>query len=581
MADIPSRNMGSIINESDLILELSNCGLFTDDEINIISKKLADNRFRLSSSTSRLQDFGDSIEYLEKVLLDEIPKRTRGTRSINTGRLKSAIIQMLQYYYEYALKSYSSDLNFCLEYLNFLGSHSSLDNGAKHISEMIERFKSEPKVFEKAAAWYKQKDCHMEAIKVLLKGIGTHPSEKFLYIYLIDVELSNPQDNKIPRFKKYIDSILKNIPDPDCFEILMYVLTLFETHLRLYPVQDYILDLLLQKYPDEERVWHTIAIRELNGHYYNASPEEMRKQSTKHSIRRCIARYKEGIAKVPGKKKPALWKLYLDTLIDLQKDNPRVANVFKVNSLREALEEAKMMKIPMEELHWKALVDICAGNDELVMEILVEATRCRPSSVQLWLLYLKFCLLRNNFNKAEVVFERAITSLGHRAVPVWDLYITTQQLYSDVKTEELFKRATAEPYEEIAREFKPRYLRWSAMFNPDPKYFRNVYWELALKPPFTRELHREMLTLERIDGRDHFKQQFAVFKLYSEQFGDDIDVWLDWIGTIWEQNKPDQDAEATKVYENAVEKLPQIKIQEFIEKYRERDIDKMVKKLPS
>lgn len=325
MAEISNRNMELM---TDDILELKKCGLFTDDEINIFTKKLTQLLFRLSKSTTQLQDFRDSIKFL-KLLLDEVRQRTREKQSIKTGRLKIMIIQRLQYYYEHALRKFSSNLNFCLEYLDFLSNHSSLDNeGAKHVSQMIERFNSQPKVFEEAAAWFKQKDCHGEAVKVLLKGIGTHPNEQLLYLDLIDLELSNPQDIKIAKFKKYLDSILKNIPD--CSEMLIYVLTLLETHPNLCPVQDYILDLLLQKYSNEERVWHTIATMELKGHYYNASPEEMQKKSTNYSIQRCIARYKEGIAKISTKKKPALWKLYLNTLIQLQKGNPNVANVLKV-----------------------------------------------------------------------------------------------------------------------------------------------------------------------------------------------------------------------------------------------------------
>ncbi|XP_076272792.1 U3 small nucleolar RNA-associated protein 6 homolog [Rhynchophorus ferrugineus] len=554
---------------TDDIIEIKKSSLFSDEEVRILTKRLTQFQYRLNKGTKQLSDFKEVIKF-EEQLLREAKLRKSKKKLAKIGRLEIMTLKRIQFCYDRALTYFSDDFNFNMEYLEFLNKNSSLKNAAAvHVKKMIEKFQSEPAVFQKAALWYKNNVGQVEAVRVLLRGLAAHPADQHLYLDLIEAEMTYPDKIKEERFKQYIDNILIHVPD---FEILIYILSLLEPHAQLTSLMEYIMDCLTQKYPYEEKVWHVIAIMELKGYYYQATPEDLINKSIRHSIQRCIMRYEQGIAKLPFKKKPALWKYYLDTLIDLQKENPNVTNAIKADSLK-ALQEARAANIKLDELHWKAWIDLCGEEEELLMQVLADATMNLPSSTQLWLLYLKLCLLKKDFEKSDEVFERAIKAVGHKASAIWDMYITAQQLHCEQKVEGLLKRAALEPYEEVSKIFKIRYLNWCSLMK-EMRDTRMLYFDLALRPPYSKELHQEMLKLERMEIKDDFQMQVKIFELYAKQFGhQDVEVWIDWISTLSEQKSFDENEQIAIVYKNAIKCLPEVMANEFREKYNDLHSD--------
>lgn len=84
-----------------------------------------------------------------------------------------------------------------------------------------------------------------------------------MYYDLIDLELKEQNEHRLQeRLMKYVDDILKNIPR---HEFLIEILSLLESYPKSIDVQNYIIENLLQKFWFEEKVWNTIALRELNG----------------------------------------------------------------------------------------------------------------------------------------------------------------------------------------------------------------------------------------------------------------------------------------------------------------------------
>lgn len=79
----------------------------------------------------------------------------------------------------------------------------------------------------------------------------------------------------------------------------------------------------------------------------------------------CFLKYQEGLSRVFSTTKPKLWSLYIDFLLDLQKETASVATVLKMETLKAALNDASSDN-SLSERHYMAWMEIAS---EDVLEI--------------------------------------------------------------------------------------------------------------------------------------------------------------------------------------------------------------------
>mgnify|MGYP005985620397 FL=1 len=87
----------------------------------------------------------------------------------------------------------------------------------------------------------------------------------------------------------------------------------------------------------------------------------------KNYIVSCFDKYKEGLSKVPPSERSSLWSMYLDCLVDAQRENNGMPKIEKTDLLKSALEQASEEKYLPERyyMHWLELV-----TDEEALHIL-------------------------------------------------------------------------------------------------------------------------------------------------------------------------------------------------------------------
>ena len=125
-----------------------------------------------------------------------------------------------------------------------------------------------------AAAWYAQdRNDPNTALTVLNKGLTIHKDSQLLYTEAVKLELSVVKDDTFQdditkrvcqRVETYVHFISDHVKDCNYF---IEILNLLEGYSFTAPVQDLIIEKLLENYSDKEFVWHTLAQRERKSKY--------------------------------------------------------------------------------------------------------------------------------------------------------------------------------------------------------------------------------------------------------------------------------------------------------------------------
>ncbi|XP_060534708.1 U3 small nucleolar RNA-associated protein 6 homolog [Cylas formicarius] len=566
MAEIVQRNLELMTEE---ISELKRTKLFNERELTAFLKRRREFQFKLNGVSNNLSDFMEAIQYEKHILRELWARRNKRQMLDKKKNIDYKIIKRIKAYYEMALMRYSDDYQLSLTYFKFLKQYKDFHQTATHhVKNIIEKFHFKPEVFRLASAWFVRTN-KKEALNVIHRGLALHPDNKSLYLDAFSLELETGEADE--RLRAYVDSIFKHIHD---FTFVVDILGLLEGHHpQTLAVQNAIVSKLFEKHPDDDAVWHVAAQRELRGLPHDGDADDSKK-STKNLIKRCVDKYREGIAALPDDKKPRLWRRLLDTLIDVQKRDPNVANVFKAAALKGALEDARDAGVALDENHYAAWIEVCGEHDEsAVLEILRRGTEALPQSGLLWELYLQFYLLKDKVKEADEAFQKAARALGAKAEPVWDMMISYQLLRSsNAAVEALYLRAVDEKQPaELSRAFKPRYLTW-LLLQKGVKEARAAYSQMASKRPYCKEMHEEMARIEAMECHEQSLEDWGnCLRLQCEQFGQqDVDIWIERVRFYAENYKGfDVNGKIKEVYEEAQRSLSELLLADFRERFAE------------
>lgn len=283
-----------------------------------------------------------------------------------------------------------------------------------------------------------------------------------------------------------------------------------------------------------------MAQRELNGHTYDE------KDRHKSATQLCIAVYKSAIKILPT---IAMWEKYLDTLIEISRDEKRKSTLDN-NVLKATFQEAFDGGFLLEH-HYLAWLEILSG-DPKYPEVLVKATDSIPKSVELWLNRLRYYTTLDDEEQVKNVAQEAKKALGSNSLQIYRSLIKYYQMKSgtvfaqEIKT--LFEEGIARSEPDISLSLRPQYIEWLSIVR-NIKFARLEYEQMASKLPFCLELHRKMIELEMARFTPSAEIIRNIYKTACQQFGKEkTDVWMDYIKFELELGDP---ANVSEIYNQA------------------------------
>lgn len=365
------------------------------------------------------------------------------------------------------------------------------------------------------------------ALNILKLGLHHHPSSKELYTEAFNIELQfgaqkskstdaeiEKQQKSVARAEVMFQTSLKPIGDD-----VEYIISLLEIASKFdftKTLQKTIIDYMIKNCWKSELMWHTMALRELQGKHYDENKDNQSR------IQLCLAVYKSAIKVVPT---ISMWEKYLDTLIDLYTKKKKLKETLEL-VLQEAFQAGFLL-----EKHYKTWIDMYEDEQER-NEILIKATGALPQSVNLWIARIKHHIQQNDESKIWSVSKEAIQILKEHSLPVYKLLIQYGTLikvnnYNEIKS--LFDEGIIKE-REISMELRPMYLEWLCLAK-NIKVARQEYEKIANYTPYCLELHKKMIYLEMgKPGTVAVNLIRNIHKLACQQFGQSrTDVWLDFI----------------------------------------------------
>lgn len=373
-----------------------------------------------------------------------------------------------------------------------------------------------------------------KALSLIHKGLTTHPCSRELYIQAIELELLTVEKDDWPtdpmktqkqseicykKIETYVETMFQNINNYSC---LVSVLGTLDSHAFTINIRNKIVNKLMTQYCNEEQVWQILAEREREGHHYPQVEETQ--TSTKFRLKRCLEKFEEGLAQICPRKKGAMWALYLDYLIELNRQNT-VGNSFIRNTLLQKLTEARNLSLLTEKYYviWANLLT----EEEEIIKVVEDGLQALPLSVDLWKLKLRCMVMKDDISEMNKEFKKGYLALKEKSGPLWTMILRYHQLSSPNHIiETIFRDGVTQKSKEIANLVKPDYIEWVAI-NKDIDCARDVYKNLARSPPFCKDLHAKMFKLEVNELNIDVKALETPMKLACEQFGhEDADVWI-------------------------------------------------------
>ncbi|KAF5273297.1 hypothetical protein FQR65_LT04719 [Abscondita terminalis] len=542
----------------------------------IILKRRKEFEHKIHAVSKDLKSYEDYITY-ERCLLKDIRLR-RDKLKIGDKRssIEHRIIKRVKVLYECAMRRFPTDVSIFLAFIKFCKKVNYASAAIETISRMIKLHSDKPEVWKIAAGFhaYDRKDINT-AMVMLLKAIEIHKDNAMLYKEIISVEISNMINNdsetkvSVNRLKEIMHTIFGNIDD---YNFYIESLTQLEVQSCTTEVQDMVVSKLMTDYWDNEDVWHTLAQRERKGLHYESKEKSNESNGTiaklrtpKAKLEACFAKYKEGLEKVSKGVKNKLWCKYLDFLIELQQDTLVGATVLKNATLKEALNEA-YAEAALQEKHFVAWLELMKEN---ALEISEKGTKAHPESVDLWLVRFKLQIKEGDSSKVDQVFKLAIRSLKENGLPLWLSILRYHYLSSERDYIELIYRDGIKQPKEVSDRLKALYIEW-VCFEKGIGIARQIYKEIAMEKPYSKELHKMMAKLESLQVVYDFKHWEEVHELACNQFGkEDVDVWINYINFYvhYYREHPNSGERVVQIYNKAEQTLAKTLIFEFLTRY--------------
>lgn len=283
-----------------------------------------------------------------------------------------------------------------------------------------------------------------------------------------------------------------------------------------------IIDYLSRNCYKSELMWHTMALRELNGHHYDKNDRNKSRKKL------CINVYKTALKVLNSKE---MWEKYLDTIVDIYQGEKNIN--FRQTVLDLTFQNALDNGF-LQEKHYLAWIEMLEDDSKLP-EVLAKATDSLPQSTELWLQRLRY-YIKNEDENVNTIAKEAIKSLGGKSLEIYQILIKYYQLKSHVDSidadtiEQVFEEAIKRQELEIVSVIRPQYLDWILMARKSMNDLKKAFEEMSHLPPPCLELYEKMIQIEMITIAPNIANIRKLYKNMCGQFGKNrTDVWLEHI----------------------------------------------------
>jgi U3 small nucleolar RNA-associated protein 6 len=403
--------------------QMRRMNIFNDSELNSIKKQRDQHEQKIARQGKNIKYFTDYIEY-EKNVMHMVEER-RKSRQVNEryGIEKSIIrriidlFQQAQRYFPHEIRFWEQHLKFCQQF--------NMNTEVSVILEQLLNFHSDkPAVWARAINYeYRfNPNKNMERVRsYLLRAVQKHPENSDLYLQYFRIELEeglkfvdeNPGEleKTFQRMTALYQNCKTKIHSIDFYVDLLGVFKEFPFAQKL---EKMILKDMLEAFPCDPILWHTLAQRELEGlHTKDDDEDEISVVNVKQKplstdlktrISLCIEIYDRAVDILNTEK---IWSLYINAMLDLNLDrNPIDLMGFKRKALGNAFRKGHEVG-KISELHYQQYLELLLEGKsyEMIAEVIEKATHLYPDSSKLWEIWMKLFIAQNDDAGVEKKFK--------------------------------------------------------------------------------------------------------------------------------------------------------------------------------
>ncbi|XP_016937265.1 U3 small nucleolar RNA-associated protein 6 homolog [Drosophila suzukii] len=504
--------------------QMKNYNVFTADQVREIVSRRERLFLKINRSHQTITDYLEFILY-EKHMHLTIEDKEKKMHVKLTG-LKTSIATRIMRLYREALDKFTHDRRLWSNWIKFSKKSNPVEVAGIY-EKMLLYHGDVPDYWVDAAMWlYEYNRLNIDRVKdILLRGLQRHPDSAalnkcFFDIMLKEAALGNDernlaentlseQDIKLERVEAVYRNSMANITQLDYF---VKLLESCEDHQELTgKLQRLIIDDMQEKFPREPGLWDLLAQRELRGFHLgdlededlDTSDEEpaskksrsVNARSLKRRIQLCVTVYKSAVEELQT---PEMWNMYLDAMLALNTDG-KSERILKQQCLADALQaghRSQMMGVKHYSILRKMLCT-APGGREAAVTILTEALK-NDSSVEMHELLLATHIQSDSEPLIYEMFNKIQKSMGSEALPLWRsvilYYNTRQDQLGARRLDEIYGLACKSAWPEFA-ELRSDYIRY-LWRERSIEEARKEYAKLAIQPPMSLALHRQMVQLE-------------------------------------------------------------------------------------
>ncbi|KAH8354655.1 hypothetical protein KR084_000869 [Drosophila pseudotakahashii] len=504
--------------------QMKNYSVFTADQVREIVGRRERLFLKINKSHQSITDYLEFILY-EKHMHLTIEDKEKKMHVKLTG-LKTSIATRIMRLYREALGKFTHDRRLWSNWIKFSKKSNAVEVAGIY-EKMLLYHGDVPDYWVDAAMWmYEYNRLNIDRVKdILLRGLQRHPDSPtlnkcFFDIMLKEAALANDertldentiseQDIKLERVEAVYRNSMANITQLDYF---VKLLESCEDYQELTgKLQRLIIDDMQEKFPREPGLWDLLAQRELRGfHLGDLEDEELdtsdeepvskksrsvNARSLKRRIQLCVTVYKSAVEQLQT---PEMWTMYLDAMLALNTDG-KTERILKQQCLADALQaghRSQMMGVKHYAILRKMLCTAPSGR-EAAVTILTEALKT-DASVQMHELLLATHIQSDSEPLIYEMFQKIQKSMGSEALPLWRsvllYYLTRQDSLGARRLDEIYGLACKSAWPEFG-DLRSDYLRylWQERSIDEA---RKEYAKLAVQPPMSLALHRQMVLLE-------------------------------------------------------------------------------------
>lgn len=364
---------------------------------------------------------------------------------------------------------------------------------------------------------------------ILLRGLQRHPSSELINKVFFDILLKeaaqadskcnlaentvSEQDLQLERVVSVYRNSLSNITR---LEYFLKLLEVCEDHSEMTAkLQKYIIDDMQTKFSREPALWDALAKRELRGFHLGdlqnldklddtdepdekksrtEAPKVWQVRSKRRRIELCVTIYKTAVQQLQTQE---MWNLYLDAMLALSRSH-KTERAFIQQCLAAALQDGHNSRL-MHVRHYATLSMILGSSEnggDTCVKILTEALK-HDQSLEMHELLLAAHIRNDDEQNVHKLFSQIRRTMGAAGLPLWESVISYYRARGDVKSKRRLNDIFTQACKEIWPEFSAlrcSYLRY-LWHEHSPSKAREEYSKLAMQPPMSLEIHREMIQL--------------------------------------------------------------------------------------